>query len=311
LAPLFAATSTLELELETDLRRLRRTNREPGFQPGVLRWRVGDASGEVAVGVSPRGRFRRQRENCRFPPLFIEFPANTEGLFAGQDVLPVATQCQAGQARYVVQEYLAYRTYALLTDHSVAVRLARTRYIDASRGGRTLDSYSFLMEHFESMAARVGASLLADSALEPDAFAPRATALVEVFEYLIGNTDWSTVAQHNVAVLRTAAGEIVPVPYDFDFAGVVDAKYAAPSEKLRIRSVRQRLFRGFCRPEQIVRGAIDIVKDRREAITDLYRQTAELDAALVERSLAYYDEFFEIVRSPEALRRNILEPCRR
>ena len=108
----------------------------------------------------------------------------------------------------------------------------------------------------------------------------------------------------------TGAGEIVPVPYDFDFAGVIDAKYAVPSEKLDIRSVRQRLFRGFCRPEEVVRGAIDIVEDRRSAINELYRKTAELDAALVERSLAYYDKFFEIVGSPEALRREFLEPCR-
>ncbi len=36
------------------------------------------------------------------------------------------------------------------------------------------------------------------------------------------------------------------VPYDFDSSGLVNAHYAAPPEGLRVRNIRQRLYRGFC-----------------------------------------------------------------
>lgn len=309
--PLFAATSTLDIELETDLRALRNPKREAGFQPAILRWRADGQSGELAVGVSPRGRFRLDRENCQFPPLFLQFSEDATGIFAGQGIVPVTTHCATGNAQYVVAEYLVYRTHALLTHSSISARLARTRYIDSLGRGRPLDTMSFLTEHFDLVARRVGAVVVEDSGLRFGESEPHATALVNVFQYLIGNTDWSALAQHNVALLRTGTGDLVPLPYDFDFAGVIDARYAAPSDKLPIRSVTQRVYRGFCQSDGLVEGAIAHIRDRRQAIFELYRQTPELDPRLVKRSLRYYEGFFEIVDSPEALRREILDACRK
>jgi len=309
-APLFAGTTTLEVELETDLRALRHPRREPGFQPGVLRWHLDGESGEEVVGVMPRGRYRLDRENCQFPPLFLQFPEDASGPFAKQRVVPVTTHCQPSNRQYVVQEYLAYRTYAQLTEYSVSVRLARTRYVDASGRARPLETLSFFMEHFDALGARVGGTMIDSSELRPDESEPHATALVDLFQYMIGNTDWSILAQHNMALLRMTGGEVVPVPYDFDFAGVVNARYAAPDEKLKIRSVRQRLYRGFCRPEEIVHAALARIKSRRHAIYTLYRQTPELDPKLVGSSLRYYDRFFEVAQSPQALQDKILGACR-
>ena len=63
---------------------------------------------------------------------------------------------------------------------------------------------------------------------------------MSVFQYMVGNTDWSMVRFHNVEVSRTPRGVYVPVPYDFDWTGLVSTRYARPNEGLGIRSVRQR-----------------------------------------------------------------------
>src|SRR5437763_9799861 len=83
---------------------------------------------------------------------------------------------------------------------------------------------------------------------------PAAGARLAVFEYMISNYDWSmragpqgTECCHNTRLLTNAPGSpLLPVPYDFDFSGLVDAPYAGPPEGIPIENVRQRNYRGYC-----------------------------------------------------------------
>ena len=65
---------------------------------------------------------------------------------------------------------------------------------------------------------------------------------------MIGNTDWNLDKSHNIELIRPASGGApIPVPYDFDWSGLIAPPYARPNQMLGIGSVKQRLFRGFCR----------------------------------------------------------------
>ena len=106
-----------------------------------------------------------------------------------------------------------------------------------------------------------------------------------MFNYMIGFLDWSPVYFHNVLLIRTEDGRYITVPYDFDFAGVVNARYAtAPpeiTERYGFRRVTRRLYRGFCRPELQYEPGAALFSGQRQEIADLYlrvsRKLAERD----------------------------------
>ena len=64
--------------------------------------------------------------------------------------------------------------------------------------------------------------------------------LVALFEYMIGNTDWSIVRERNIVLLQDSSGLLQPLPFDFDMSGLVDAHYAGPAPGLSIDQVTER-----------------------------------------------------------------------
>jgi len=182
--------------------------------------------------------------------------ANTAGTpFAGQDKLKLVTRCKKGD-RYendVLEEYAAYRIFSLFSDVSYRVRLVHLTYTDTD--GRLdeafRESYGYLIEPLEQLVSRVNGTLPEISAVSLKRLDEKQAALVYVFEYLIANTDWSFVKAdsdeyccHNIKLVKIEP-KIFPVPYDFDLAGLVNARYAKPDPSLRITKVSQRLYRGF------------------------------------------------------------------
>jgi hypothetical protein len=138
-----------------------------------------------------------------------------------------------------------------------------------------------------------------------------------MFNYMIGNTDWSPVYFHNVELIRTQEAQYLTVPYDFDFSGAVNARYATvdPSLQDRIRRVTQRLFRGFCRDELTYPRAVQAFSDNREQFRQLYfdlasrgyEQFTEKDA---EDAWKYFDDFYKMVDDEKRFEREILRECR-
>jgi hypothetical protein len=126
---------------------------------------------------------------------------------------------------------------------------------------------------------------------------------------MIGNTDWSVVHGHNVMHVRSADGAVTAVPYDFDFSGLVDAEYAGPPPQLPIRSVKQRLFRGFCQPSTDWVALFDYFRSRRAAVAQLVEEIPDLHRAHRDRALAYLESFFAVLDSPERRRDSIVAAC--
>jgi hypothetical protein len=135
---------------------------------------------------------------------------------------------------------------------------------------------------------------------------------------MIGNTDWSVAFAsegedyccHNAVMMGTMVGPVLPVPFDFDWAGVVDAPYATPDARLNIRSVRQRKFWGICKPREVVEGAFPLFDEKREEIYELYRTQEGLDEQQIQKSLEYYDEFYTIIFDERRAKREIFDECR-
>lgn len=278
------------------------------------------------VDVRTRGKTRAERRICEFPPLRLDFNKKGNGtVFEGQNALKLVVHCQDGRTeynQYVLQEYLAYRMYNLLTDRSFNARLARVTYVDTDGKRDTVTRNAFLLEDVDDVAARNGVQALRIRAVPPQLVDPRSIALVGVFEYVIGNPDWSlfTVEPteedccHNTVPIGAEGGPIFSVPYDFDVSGIVNTRYAnrlfAPETRdLGIRRVRERAYRGLCASDQHLPEIFALFNEKRDAIYALYRGQPGLDAEVVKETLEYLDAFYETINDPAKREREIERRC--
>ncbi len=321
--PLFSDNSEIEITVEapfTTLVRTARRNTDP--YPGAL---IHDGQ-RYNLLVSARGQTRRTTDRCTFPPLRIDFENNElrETLFRGQNRLKLTTHCRASASyeQYYVLEYTAYRLYNELTPMSFRARPLRVTYHDTEgrRGDET--HFGFVVEDEDDLARRNGREALEieTGAVNATQLDPQAAARYSLFQFMIGNVDWDMVASaagrdccHNTRLLaasETARDALIPTPYDFDSAGLVDAPYAAPPEGLRMRSVRERYYRGYCRHNEQLPAAIALFQSRREAINALIASQTRLSDQRRQTARRYIDGFYEIISDPERVQRQLIERCR-
>ena len=274
--PLFADNSIMRLTIKGPLSTLMR-NRQSSRLPGTMAVVGGEA---LPVALSVRGITRRQSEVCDFPPLRVELQgaAPPTSLFAGQRRLKLVTHCRSNASfqKHVLLEYAAYRMYNVLSPMSFRARLAQIDYQDAD--GRPVASrYGFFIEEIEDVAARNGLREPHTSDRVPLAYiSPADGTRMALFMHMLGNHDWSMRAGpagerccHNSRLIgppALAAGSLVPVPYDFDFSGFVNAPYAEPPSELNLSSVRERLYRGYCIHNAHAPAAIAQVRAQQGAI---------------------------------------------
>lgn len=317
-APLFQTEEPLRMTLRADfefLREERDTINETEGTVTFLDLNGGETTKPVQVRV--RGHFRLNRDNCNFPPLRLNFPTgDMRGtVFEGQDRLKLVTPCMDNRddyQRYVYDEYLAYRVYNLLTPYSYRVRPVEVTYEDTSGEYETRTKWAFLLEADEQMAERNRAQFVEAPQMHPMMADGDLSVLSGMLAYMIGQTDWSAVFFHNAVVMRTEDGIHAPVLYDFDHAGVVNARYAEVSPLIRdeIRSVRQRLYRDFCRPRLTYENVTAMFAGKREQVEALYRSFPYYaDPSQGEEALAYYEEFWEVLADEDEFEDEILDRC--
>lgn len=319
--PLFASTEPVELRLEAPFDRVfgERTQNSD-YHPARIR--VDDRA--LAAEVKTRGKFRLRRATCDFPPLRLRLDsADAIGtIFEGQRALKLVTHCRTGRTeyeQYVLKEYLLYRTYASLTDLSFRARLARITYVDIDQAGDAVEAWAFFIEDDDAMAARNGWTVLRVPVVPPRLQDPEQLGLVDLFEYMIGNTDWNYFIAardeneccHNARIIGSPQGPVFPVPYDFDFSGVVDARYAKPDERLPIRTVRDRYYMGLCRSPVDFQGTVARFRAREAEITRLWLTQPGLEPETRDAALAYLADFYELLSDPEKMVGEFRDTCRR
>ncbi len=326
-APLFASHEVVPITLEADFRALRREdrNQESEERPAVLRWTDPDGSANVLdIQVRTRGNFRLASRNCDWPPLRLNVRKGAAAgtLFENQDKLKLVGVCKSKQSywgQYVLLEYLAYRTFNLFTPLGFRVRLVRVTYVDSGGEEETFDAYGFLIEDDTQMAARNGGWKedwpQGGPQLDPRLLEKHHAILVDVFQYLIGNTDWSGAAMHNMELVRFPDRVTSTVPYDFDFAGIVDARYANPDPQLSIKNVRERLFRGFCpiqvnRPAELYEAVYQLFRDKKEEVYALWSGQEGLEEDTIKDTREYLDEFYEVLADPRKIESRMMKDCR-
>lgn len=313
-ASLFGDQAVLDVTLTGPLSLVAKEARKRPEHPFEL-----EVAGQtVKVDVRMRGKSRVKF--CGFPPLRLNFAPDSaaESVFAGQDKLKLVTHCNGGaeSEQNVLEELMAYRLLSVLTDFSYRTRLLRVRYVDTDTPNReAVTRFGFVIESDEAFATRIDGEPLLVRDVTRAMLEPAHAALVYVFQYLIGNTDWSLVRYydddfccHN-GKLFTVTARNYYVPYDFDMSGLVSARYAKPQPKLRLRSVRVRRYRGYCTDHFVLREALRAVAAQAD---DLLRVAAELPGLSTknrQKQTRYLDDFFAAARNEDKLLKEFERRC--
>jgi hypothetical protein len=317
-APLFQSSAVLEITLAAEFDQIKKKDRGEERDDREATISFAGANGQevtLPLKLRTRGNFRLNRRNCEFPPLWLDFDKDLPELegtvFEGQNRLKLYVSCRPGRDNYeqfILQEYLVYPTYNLLTEASFRARPVLVHYEDTEKPDDSFTRHAFLIEHKSQMAARNEAVPFDATQVHPGLQEPNATALLEVFNYMIGMTDYSAVYLHNVEMMRQMDGKLIPVSYDFDWSGLVNTSYAEPDESLDIRSVRQRIFQGICK-EIDYDAVFQVFLDKKEEILGLWRDFELVSENRREDAVEFLEDFFERIED-EGGRRRIARDCR-
>lgn len=323
-APLFQDHSVLKAVLTAPITQTyaQRMSDVRLYFPGQWTYVNGDgASHRLDVSIRIRGNFRR--EHCELPPIRLNFKkSQVKGtLFKGQDKLKLVSPCQHGLEgqQKLLLEYLAYRTYEILTAYSFGARLIRLSYVDTDEKLKSWTDLVFVIEDEGDLAARLGLDRARVAENRFEELDQPTTALFELFQLLISNHDYSVLKGspgeyccHN-AVMYTreeTAGKRIPVPFDFDMSGLVDARYAAPPSYLPIRLVRTRYYRGLCQPPEVMDAAVAHMLSKKDEIIALFENFPDLSRLSRNRSVPYVRRFFAILEDEHQFKEQVLDRCR-
>jgi hypothetical protein len=313
----FESQDPIEVTLTTNIGKIRGDKGDtPPWRPATLSYNSPEGN-LVTVPIKARTRGIWRLKMCDFPPLRLNFSGKTSRgtIFDNLDKPKLVNYCQDADAyeQYILQEYQLYRIYQLITPVSHKARLIRFIYADSASGKVRARRYGFIMEEPKALAARLGGKVMEQKGAGGEDLNPLQDALFGVFQYFIGNTDFSVSQLHNVELFFNEQGDIMPIAYDFDFSGAVNARYATVDSSLRISNVRQRLFRGYCADAESYDKAFAIFNEKKPEIYALYSDSIGklMDKGRVRETLHYFDEFYGTINNRGAAKREIIESCLR
>lgn len=311
---LFNAEGVLQLKLYSNFKAVQKDRAgNPSYHASMLSYKNNDSiEVSIPLKIKVRGNFRKDRFNCVFPPLLLSFPKHhidSTGLFMNHDKLKLVTHCQGDQ--YVIHEWLVYKLYNLITDKSFRARLVKVDYIDSSSKQKTNTHYGILIEDENAMAQRNGCFLVKRKMVASQATSHDEYLAMTVFEYMIGNNDWSIPYLHNIRLISPDSIKVpfTTIPYDFDHAGIVDCPYALPPPELELTSVRQRLFRGYCLPYTDFDETVKLYNKLKNDIYKTYTGCNLLQPKYIKQTTAYLDDFYKTLNSKKLRLYEFGKPC--
>jgi hypothetical protein len=313
---LFSSDSVLEMEMHlswTDL--LADVGEDPGYHDGTLIYY--DSAGarkEIPMEARARGGFRKNPDHCDFPPLKLKFRKRDVAgtVFEGLKDIKMVTHCRSDleeYEQYLMHEYLIYKSYNIHTTLSFEARLARMHYMGLPESGDTLTRFAFFIENPEDMAARNQGELLEfDSAPEDKLDQPQLT-LMALFNYMIINTDYSIPIMHNVVLVsRDYFEPPLPVPYDFDWSGLINIPYDSPYAAYRTGSP-ERIYKGPCLKVKELEEILYQMELKRLEVFGLFIEFPYLDDEIKSRTIQDLYLFYITAGNRRLIREAFIRGC--
>lgn len=324
-AGLFELSDTLTITMTAPWRDFQQKQSYKGTYPAKVTYTDELGNNMTLEGTVERRGITRQRI-CRYPPIKLRFEKDAvKGTtFRGEKSLKIVTHCEKASKyeQYYMMEMLIYRMYNLITEKSFRIRALDVTYADSESGKADSNRFAFLIEDDSDVAKRNGVKKLKIPRVRTTQLEPVVSSQFSIFQYMIGNTDWAALSGpdpkeccHNVKLIGPEPlqkGDMAyPVPYDFDSTGLVNTDYAAPVVGLPIRSVTQRLFRGYCTHNSTLEDARRLFLEKEEEILAVLSQEPQMYEKNQNKGRKYLEKFFEILKDDKDFNKKITSKCRK
>jgi hypothetical protein len=303
------------ITLKSNFKQLKKSKRIAPYQDAEIHtYTNGSIDAKARIQIKARGKYRKQ--TCVFPPIQLAIPVIQEiGKKPDLKKYKMVVHCNdmRQSETIVLKEFLCYKLYQCISDLSFHTRLIKVNYIDTgSKDEKGIERFAFLIEDLPSLASRLNLSVEDNKNLNQLAIQKECIIKLAMFQFMIGNFDWGIPTQRNVKLLsnQKKPKEIYAVPYDFDYCGMVNAYYAFPAEELKIKSVRERIYLGFC----LSGSELETVIEEFIAIKAKFYETIDafdyLDNTSKNEMRTYLDEFYQIINTKSFYKNYILSTCK-
>jgi len=315
---LFDIKEPLNIKLSLSVKEIRKSREDTLYLSHKLYYR--NASGtydSIKVGLKGRGNSRMQI--CYFPPLWVKIQKkDAKGtVFEGNKKVKLVVPCEGQKESndLILREYLCYKLYEIVTPYAFRTRLVNIELTEKRKKKTdTWQQKGIMIEDVDKTAKRFDATELNEAKLSAASLHDTSALRFDLFQFMIANTDFSKGFQHNSKLIYQKPN-VIPIPYDFDMSGLVDAHYAVVSqvngEQLPIESVTERYYRGHCRSHELtefVRKEFLSKEEKFLATTDELKD--ELPAKEIEEIKEYLQDFFNILKDDGLFEREVVSRCR-
>ena len=299
---LFKTNELIEVTLRFNITMFLEEKPEEEYLDAVITWYFG-SSDSVSREIRLRCRGNYRYRNCPFPPIRFNFTKSDirDEQISSIDNMKLVTHCDQEErfTNYLLKEYLAYRIYNIVTDYSFRVRPLKIRYLDTGDKGIEQTRFAFLIEPVEMLLERTNSTEMENVEITFEEIEKDFADRIAMFEFMIGNSDWFLPLIHNVRLVKRRdqqGAKLIPVPYDFDYSGFVNADYAIPRSELNLETIRDRAYFGPCRYYEGYRGVLDEYIGHRKEISGLIKKFKYLEYGERRDVKGYVDSFYSLYR---------------
>lgn len=310
---IFSQKGAIEAKIAFSTKQLKKSYEDTVYFDTPLRYKFDGQWNEMTIGIRARGNFRRS--TCYYPPVKVDLKKGERKntIFSGQKKMKLVLPClqQKDKNDNILKELMVYKLYELVTPYHFKTRRLRLTFKDLSKRNPEEEVLNaFFIEDDKKVAKRHEAKVM-ERFVHPLAMQPDVAVRNALFQYMIGNTDFSVAYQHNGKLLYVN-NKALPLPYDFDMSGFINPSYAVVNETLNIRNIRERKFRGFKRKEDVFYAARDHFISQKSAMFSLMRSFENdfQNPKEYQEAYTYLEGFFEIIEDDAAFRKNIIDAAR-
>ena len=297
---LFIDQKPLKIRLNYSNNNLNKNTNDSTLMKTKLFFMQENKNKEIDVSVRARGNFRRK--HCYFTPVKIKIKKRdaSNTIFRDNRTLKLVLPCKNDRDKNdnILKEFIAYKIYEIISPFYFKTRRLEINYTDQKRKNqKNFNLIGFFIEDDDKVAKRFDSKIIKRK-ISPLAMDDFNSVNLSFFNFLIGNTDFSSAHQHNGKLLFYEK-KIIPIPYDFDLTGWVKPKYGSGITNRLGYSFEERNYIGFKREKSIyskVRNHYLTLKEKILKTVELYESEFEYKKSYY-LMMNYLGEFYEILEN--------------
>ena len=309
---LFSNQTPLKVQLNYSNKQLNLKTNDSTFIETQLIYFDKYRKGEIKVSLRARGNFRRR--NCFFTPvkMKIKKSASAETIFSGNTSLKMVLPCKNEKDNNdnIIKELIAYKIYEIVSPYHFKTRRLQIEFNNKSQKGKKYYLKGFLIEDDDKLAKRHEGKILKRKipSLTMEVFN---SVNLSFFNYMIGNTDFSSSHQHNGKLLFYKK-KIIPIPYDFDLTGWVNPSYGKGVINRLGHQTEKRKYIGLKRDQEIfeeVRNHFKASKNKIFSLVNSYKKDFDHQYEFF-NMFDYLEDFYRILENDKLFNRMVVSKAR-